>query len=432
MQAIGRTSKIGFLRLLGQLFSSPQISRLKAFSTVAPIALGIPAALCMPLTNLAKNPEAVVKPSDENRQAWLGAIYPLCFFGTMLNNVLLALLDASPTKLLSYLPFLPLAFKHASNEFKLMGIARKIRAAERELQACQDQSSHTLLERDLAGLYADGKKIDAQLSFFGRILFTLLLIPTFVATMARLSGRASFAGKNCLTESVRGSNVAEHLTGYGKLFMVNLEKEMLCLRESARQFLNPAKWGQLHKQHQSMVRAEISSGGLKGIGAFVASLGGGMIPIGTNFFNMILRLLGGASSYLAYRRFGDSYLNRNTPYDDEASKAKRAEAPAGDQLLDKLSNTTVSLSRLLSGCSNVSAGLNPTFATNYGSLAVGGNLFGGGLYCLSFLPTILGLTGLENTLQISASSLIFAANGAQNLHKDLESEFVARRSLGKL
>ena len=457
--ATAHTKEPNFFRQLWIVAKSPVeksgINRVQLGTSVAPVFLGPLALIGLLCANFLKDPDS--KPPEDpfwnNALQFAGKAYQPLFQLLTLNNIGIALLLASPARLLTYTGLAVANMFAWHDDWKLIDICNNIRKVDKQIDKLEEQQKaagndpQTLeslkaaleeLYKQEDDLYASGEDVHTRVSFFGRVIFNFLMAFSFLFYLPLLS-------RSCRYEPVKDSTKKGEFTGqftagftwkdfwhghkgdtemsttppYLQLFKERFDNEFIkCPKAVWKEFwanmsdLKRAQgtlWGRNDFVEEQIKKAK---GGNNLFNRWRMRLSNGLSPSVLNLANTFVRLGIIGASLGAIGLGGMKALqSSSSPFKSDASNAQE-----DNELLDGLVDASGAMvwgGRMLSGISGLLIAFNQGFIKTSGMPAMCCQGIGSGLTLASaFAGTNPKLSALDLFLQFSGSIFLFLGQSA--------------------
>ncbi len=431
-----------------------EISHFQFATSLVPIFLGPIGIASLLSSNYIKNPYSKMPDSPflTGTIQSLGQAFPLIFQALTFNNIGIAINWASPSRLITYVSLAIANIFNGKREKKLFEIANQIREINQSIEKLPPNSAETKeqLEAQIKALSEEAGKLNAQVGFFGRVLYNIIMLPSFLCYLPYISGTTRFGRVSKEGEIgpytgqiTQGYTFSHLINGYKdgknptpswiKLLFTNGKKEFQCWIKSLKEAFEDIKdptvsqgtiWGGNQRVEDFLKNnPKWKNSTFKRWGA---RLSGGLLPSTLNSLNIIMRLGIIAFSLGAVSQLGLGIFNKNSVFDlknkteqDNSSQSTSKNA-FGESLLG-ISNFFVGSARQLSGISGLLIAANPSFAVS-GSSAILCQGTGSALSMLAaFAGGIKGVpASFDNSIQFMSSLFFWLGSGMSVLTPRME------------
>ncbi|MDX1917898.1 MAG: hypothetical protein SFT81_01965 [Candidatus Caenarcaniphilales bacterium] len=356
LQSSGRLSPTGIFEMLKK---APKFTLVTALLPVLLAPIGLPGIFN---SDLLKDPR---HHHGEGLLArfgrWTGEIFPEVFDLYMLNNFAQAAVWASPSKILSYGIALPFTFQNGFRNHRLTKIADQIRRLREKLEEVDPKDLHmqAVIQAQIDHLMKEGADLNAKIGFFGKAIYTALLIPTFVAILPFISRFTRHCNGKELYH-IRPAESFQNPKKYFELLFSNGKKELECLKNSLGEF---GKLGEINYAKINSVPVQEKAK----MGLFDQAMhhfSAGFLPSALQLTNIALRIMAISGFGLTLAKGGLTPFNDHSPYDSSPADQKKPKDG-----IHSLSDQLLSICLFISGMGGLLTGMNRSFIQNNGRMS---------------------------------------------------------------
>ncbi|MDJ0625079.1 MAG: hypothetical protein QNJ31_01775 [Candidatus Caenarcaniphilales bacterium] len=458
-----------------------EINHVQFLTSVMPIVIGPLTLIALMCSNFMRDPNAKLPQSNLLKKALKIAAksYQPLFELLTLNNIAIAVLLASPARLLTYLGLGVLNIFAMKDEWSMIDIVSKIRSNKvllkekkelLETLKLNDDEKQKLaqeideLKKQLKVFNQQGADLHAKVGFFGRVIYNAIMLMSFLYYLPNISSSTRygklprdlrFNDKDLVgpykAQQTQGftsddfwkghkSNTPyKNTPGFWQLLKNKFRLELdfftskgcpnRVIAETCENLIHPENaqgtlWGrnpEVEKMFDKKSK-EYKPNLDNAVGKWRVRASSGLLPSTLNLMNVIARFGIIASSLVAVTQFGMNVFNRGSPFDSETKYQEFLDdesKPVGKSALN-FSNAMIWNARMLSGVSGLLIAFNPAFAVS-GAPALFCQGLGSGLSIASAIAgTIPGLSSVDLFTQFASSLVLWQGSALSNLTQKIE------------